>query len=518
VFNRTFLRFLEPFELMTARVCVLHPALFKSLVLLPIYSVMRLISFCGTPIRLTGSVFRDLTIVMTAFGLLVGLAFPYAVYRMGVPVEHVLTWQFHIYCLAAGLTVAGVNMLIANGVVRARMRLMARRLEEVRTTLERIQNEAETSGCAPETCFLPVDSDDEFGRASEAFNLMAATLGDALQTNASVRRLAECLVERLRLEDMARTALDELMDDTNSAGGAVLLAREGQLELVVARGLVESESLALHPEVCRVFERQGEARVEVPGGMILDRVLTCFPPRAILLQSVCHHGRGLGVVLLASDRPYTEEEVRRFRLMSRPLALAFHNALAYDELERVAALDGLTGCYNRKFGMARLREEFTRARRMDTPLSVILFDIDHFKTVNDTWGHLAGDRVLIWVSRQIRSSLRQEDVMIRYGGEEFLVVLPSVEIEAAMAAAERIRQTIGATPVPCARESVDVTLSAGVASWPLNETESELQLVDLADTALYFAKRGGRNRVVCRPIARQEGLQLPMSDSVTRQA
>jgi diguanylate cyclase (GGDEF)-like protein len=218
----------------------------------------------------------------------------------------------------------------------------------------------------------------------------------------------------------------------------------------------------------------------------------------VLLQAVCHHGRGLGVVLLASDRPYTEEEVRRLRLMSRPLALAFHNALAYDELERVAALDGLTGCYNRKFGMARVREEFARARRMDAQLALILFDIDHFKTINDTWGHLAGDRVLMWVSGQIRRALRQEDVLVRYGGEEFLAVLPMTGEEEAAAAAERIRQSVGEVAVPCGRDSIPVTLSAGVAAWPQNAAESELQLVDLADAALYLAKRGGRNRVVSR--------------------
>jgi diguanylate cyclase (GGDEF)-like protein len=459
---------------------------------------MRLVSFRGMPIRLTRSVFRDLAIVMAAFGLLVGLVFPYAVYRMGVPVEHVLTLRFHLYCLAAGILVAGINMLIANGVVRARMRLLAGRLEEVRATLERIQAGADACGCDPEHCFLPVDSDDELGRTSEAFNMMAAALGDALRTNAAVRQLGERLVEQLRPEEMARTALDELVDHTLSAGGAVLLAREGRLELAAARGLAAPEALALHPEVCRVLEQQGEARIEIPGGILLDRVLAHFPPRAVLLQAVCHHGRGLGVVLLASDRPYTEEEVRRLRLMSRPLALAFHNALAYDELERVAALDGLTGCYNRKFGMARVREEFARARRMEAPLGVILFDIDHFKKINDTWGHLAGDRVLMWVSGQIRRALRQEDVLVRYGGEEFLAVLPMAGEEEAAAVAERIRQSVGEVAVPCGRDSIPVTLSAGVAAWPQNAAESELQLVDLADAALYLAKRGGRNRVVSR--------------------
>lgn len=459
---------------------------------------MRLISFCGLPLRLTRSVFRDLAIVMTGFGLLVGLVFPYVVHWMGAPAPHVLNGGFYLYCLAAGLAVGGVNVLIANSVVRARMRLLAARLEEVRATLERIQQEGDLCGCDPEHCYLPVDSDDELGRTSESFNLMAGALGDALHTTAALRRLTERLVEQLRLEEMARTALDEMLEHTLSAGGAVFLAREGQLELAASRGLCEPAALAAHPMVLRVFEQQGGARLEVPGGVLLDRVLAHFPPRSVLLESVHYRGKGLGVVLLASDRPYTEEEIRRFRLLSRPLALAFHNALAYDELEKVAALDGLTGCYNRRFGLARLREEFARARRMEAPLAVVLFDLDHFKAVNDTWGHLAGDRVLMWAARQARLVLRQGDVLVRYGGEEFLAVLPFAGEEEAAEAAERIRQAIAASPVPNGREAIPVTVSAGVAGWPQSAAESELDLVDLADAALYFAKRAGRNRVVCR--------------------
>jgi len=459
---------------------------------------MRWLVFRGLPLRLTRSVFRDLAILMVGFGLLVGMVFPYAVHRMGVPKEHVLSVRFHLYCLLAGLIVAGMNMLIANGVVRSRLRLVAGRLKDVRARLERIKQEGDTSGCDPEHCFLPVDSDDELGETSEAFNQMARALGDALRTNTAVRRLAERLVEQLRMEEMARAALDQLIEHTLSSGGAVLLAREGQLQLAAARGLARPEALTTHPEVCRVFERLDGARIEVPAGVVLDRVLAQFPPREVLMQAVSHHGRAIGVVLLASDRSYREEEVRRLRLLSRPLALAFHNALAYEEMERVAALDGLTGCYNRRFGLNRLREEFARARRMDAPLAVILFDIDHFKSINDTWGHLAGDRVLASLARQIRLSVRQGDLLVRYGGEEFLAVLPFAGEEEAAKAAERIRETVGASAVPCGSVSLNVTLSAGVAAWPQQEVETEVELVDLADAALYHAKRSGRNCVICR--------------------
>jgi diguanylate cyclase (GGDEF)-like protein len=467
---------------------------------------VKLFSLCGLPVRLTRSVFRDLAIVMTGLGLLVGMAFPFATHLMGVPAEYAEDWRFRVYCVLAGLGVGGLNALIANSVVRGRFRLLSSRLEEVRAALERIQHEGDVCACSPAECFLPVDSDDELGRASESFNLMAAALSDALHTTFAVRKMTERLVEKLRLEEMARTALGEMLEHTASAGGALYLARDGQLELAASTGIVEASRLASHPMVLTAFETLAGGRLELPGGISLDRLVACFPPRAVLLEAVQYDGRALGVVLLASDRPYTEEEIRRLKLLSRPLALAFHNALAYDELERVAALDGLTGCYNRRFGLARLREEFARAVRMGVPLSVILMDLDHFKTVNDSWGHLAGDRVLMQIARQAKQLLRQGDLLVRYGGEEFLAVLPFTNAEEAAAAAERIRIAIAEKPVPNGRAAVPMTLSAGVAAWPETPAESEMQLVDQADAALYLAKRSGRNRVMIRQAA--EPIQL----------
>lgn len=114
------------------------------------------VDFCGLPLRLTRSAFRDLAVFMAAFGVLVGLVFPPAVSWMGVPSQDVLHARFFFYCVCAGLAVAGVNYWIAAAVVRPRLRMLAGRLEEIRTTLERIQREAEFSGCDPEHCFLPL--------------------------------------------------------------------------------------------------------------------------------------------------------------------------------------------------------------------------------------------------------------------------------------------------------------------------------------------------------------------------
>ena len=135
-------------------------------------------------------------------------------------------------------------------------------------------------------------------------------------------------------------------------------------------------------------------------------MLSHFTPRDVLLLPISHHGLQLGWVVLASAQPFAERTLRLLPLMIQGLGLALNNALLHDDLQRVAALDPLTGLYNRRFGMKRLDEELARIQRSQTPLSLIIVDLDHFKRLNDTYGHLAGDKVLVRAASVIREMLR----------------------------------------------------------------------------------------------------------------
>lgn len=158
--------------------------------------------------------------------------------------------------------------------------------------------------------------------------------------------------------------------------------------------------------------------------------------------------------------------------------------------------DGLTGMYNRRYLEQRLSTEFDRSRRYGGNLSFIIFDLDHFKKVNDTYGHLAGDEVLCAVSRRINELLRTVDVLGRYGGEEFCVILPSTPIDGAVILAERIRQVVAQTPIIFKDISIPVTISIGVSEFE-SETPKYEHLIHCADLALYYGKENGRNRVTC---------------------
>ena len=167
------------------------------------------------------------------------------------------------------------------------------------------------------------------------------------------------------------------------------------------------------------------------------------------------------------------------------------------ELERLSISDGLTGLYNHRHIHGLLKDEFERADRTRDPVTVAMFDLDRFKAVNDTHGHQAGDRVLQQFADILRQSAREIDRIGRYGGEEFLVILPDTGIKDGAVFVERVRRDVESHSFAIGRDKpIRMTVSAGVASYPHEQVGSTETLVRLADEALYAAKAGGRNCIV----------------------
>lgn len=170
------------------------------------------------------------------------------------------------------------------------------------------------------------------------------------------------------------------------------------------------------------------------------------------------------------------------------------------DLARLAMIDPLTATLNRRAFMLEYERELSRCTRAKSALALAIFDLDHFKDVNDTHGHLAGDQVLRRVADTLRASLRGHDVLGRYGGEEFALLMPDADAAAAMAAAERARLAVGERPIEVGSILVPMTVSAGVASYGVNGSDWE-SLLRSADAALYEAKQAGRNKVVAAAAA-----------------
>jgi len=186
-----------------------------------------------------------------------------------------------------------------------------------------------------------------------------------------------------------------------------------------------------------------------------------------------------------------EKDKETAMVLSHQFALALRRVKLYRDIEEIAITDGLTGLHTRWYFTQRFEEELARSQKRGIKLSVLMLDVDHFKSFNDQHGHLTGDRILSEVGRMIRESLREIDIAGRYGGEEFSVVLPDTDQKGAQFAALRIKNAVEAALIKVYDVQVKVTVSIGIATFP-TDAQKTSELLDKADWALYRAKKQGR--------------------------
>jgi diguanylate cyclase (GGDEF)-like protein len=212
-------------------------------------------------------------------------------------------------------------------------------------------------------------------------------------------------------------------------------------------------------------------------------------------------GQTLGVLMLHSDQlnAFRESEMQSLESVADICASSIQNAHYVERIRQLSYLDGLTGIFNRRFFELRIMQEIERARRSGTGMAIIMADIDDFKRLNDEFGHLLGDEVLRQVSSLFHQQLRKIDVVCRYGGEEFALLLTQTNAQHAMGVAEKLRKLVEGWQFPGVPRAV--TLSAGVAAFPDHGGGRE-ELIRAADTGLYAAKQAGRNQVFLAELAR----------------
>jgi len=288
-----------------------------------------------------------------------------------------------------------------------------------------------------------------------------------------------------------------------------LPVQSAMMQIVLQEPLDTPDIDRLHAVLARNLELPADATVDLrvsgelgsPTGPGHTADLARLVRRPLTLRGA----RGIFLLLPRDPQQFALLTVDLLDDLIRPLTLVLDNARLSQRLHEMSTLDGLTRQLNHRAIYERLSEEIERARRYKYPLSVILCDLDHFKEVNDTHGHLAGDAVLREGAAALRRCLRATDVLGRYGGEEFLAVLPQVDLAAAGAAAERLRQALEGCAVSLESGArVAITGSFGVSSQcELSTHPTADLLVSLADRRLYEAKAAGRNCV--RPHAREHG-------------
>src|SRR5205823_4232022 len=311
--------------------------------------------------------------------------------------------------------------------------------------------------------------------------------------------------ESVRLRECASKS-DRLfrgpLSSREGALGAVLSTQSGVRLEEGAAQLTYYEDRAPVPCFCGVPLQERGGRLI--GALAADRATPFTPEEQRVLEALANEvTRAVEAErLLGAVRKEKEEKARFFRALEelnksttpQQAAEARLRTRLYEQAEHLATTDGLTGLLNRRTFNAQLQGRLREAQRYNRPLSLLLLDVDHFKKVNDTFGHPTGDAVLKGIAAVAQKQARETDIVARYGGEEMALILPETDAFGAHAIAERIRKAVGATSHPTEQGAIQVTVSIGLATSPPGDSAEAV--LEAADKALYRAKQGGRNRVV----------------------
>ena len=252
-------------------------------------------------------------------------------------------------------------------------------MRQVEEHLQDLNHQGNLDNCTYESCSLPVDSEDELGDSARAFNRLVETLAYSLETQEALQTFSEMLASTLELETLAEKSLEMFLHHTGSDGGVVLCESAGQLEVAASRGIKDPEMISESDYVKIAFQKGEIQNIHLPNEIKIEGVLAEFRPREIIVFPAKYKEVPLGVVVLGKTEAYTAGEQIRLELFCQGFGLALNNVLAHDRLQRLAALDPLTGVYNRRFGLRRLHEEFERSVRSSSHLGLLMMDLDNLK-------------------------------------------------------------------------------------------------------------------------------------------
>jgi len=329
--------------------------------------------------------------------------------------------------------------------------------------------------------------------------------------------VAKAVVSTLDLDTVLQAILTSAMGFAETPAGSVALYYDSKREL----------SLHAHAGLTSAFVKT-ERWTVTPGGLteqvlkageiffIEDTETTSFFNNPIALNEgirslVCvplvFQSRIMGILYLDDfvPRQFDREKLNLLAILASFAAMAIHNATLHKRTKLMAITDSLTGLHNHRYFKQYFRQEMARAKRYHKPFSIIMMDVDDFKSFNDSFGHANGDNMLRVLGGVLMDTVRGVDVAFRYGGEEFIVLLPETRLEKAILAAERLRAAIqtGTAGKMSGPAGAGVTVSIGVASYPENADKTD-ELFNIVDSLLYRAKRCGKNKVY-----HQESLLIP---------
>jgi len=387
-----------------------------------------------------------------------------------------------------GLCIAGVLVFFVHSDITRPMKFMVEAMDRF--------------GAGEMDVMLDLKTGDEFEKLSEGFNVMATGIRKREERFKKHNEVAKLFMSTLDLDELLDKTLQIVVGITESQLGIVYLwekqgdcltphaqygTQTGLASLKIGEGYPGRAAKELKTLLLNTPE-SAESSASLEMGFAQSS------PKEVAYIPLSYQGNILGVLVLGSVENYNEDIIQLFDFLADQISIALDNAIMHQRVQELSITDGLTGLYNRRYLNDRLEEEWNRSIRHNQPISMILSDIDNFKSVNDTYGHDKGDDVLRNVSRVFSQSARKEDLVARYGGEEFVIVMFNTDSAGAEQMAERLCTDARNEEYPFMDRGA--TLSVGVATFPGVEDGTIDDLVKAADQAMYKAKMSGKDKVV----------------------
>jgi diguanylate cyclase (GGDEF)-like protein len=314
------------------------------------------------------------------------------------------------------------------------------------------------------------------------------------QVQVELHRVTQRMASNINLDEMLVLILSSCVKGTKAESGMIILKdpKNNLWEVKADWGITEDLKYDIVDDVAGLLHTAPKEQEVIelsdkdkqPGKDGVDSAL-CAPLK--------RRGENIGAIVVSnnnSGKDFSGTSKRLLATFANQSAVAIDNILLYKKSQHMSVTDGLTGVYNHRYFQNQIELELSRAQRYDLNFSIILIDLDKFKDINDTYGHINGDRILKRISEQIKNTLRETDTVARYGGDEFVVLLPEAEKKATVLVGNRIRENIDKANKG---QEIKINVSIGVASYPDDGVYAK-DLVQKADGALYKAKEKGRNR------------------------
>lgn len=316
----------------------------------------------------------------------------------------------------------------------------------------------------------------------------------------TLQQISQAIATILDIKELLKFVNDVIIGVMGVNYSTILLTNDNKINIKITNIYNEGALKILEDNIdCEKLREVAQKSISILENNVDDEKYPFANGRGIqsmLCIPLSSKNENYGLVLVEQERSeaFDDEHLKFLTAIGNQISVALENVGLYEKMQKMATTDALTKIYNRLYFNEMLSKEMSKADKDKYPMCISIFDIDHFKQFNDTYGHLFGDLVLKTIARLAKENIREQDLVARFGGEEFVIIMPNTNINDAVALIEELRQKIGSYHVKEGSISASVTASFGIASYP-EHGKTEAEVLSAADTALYKAKTEGRNCV-----------------------